>query len=375
MLSVAIAVAAVLGTALAQTSVRVGVRNLSKEIGGRPALEIVSLAGGRLAVDDVPELTDIPGIEASFPLVTRATLARSQGKRMRTVLLGLPPDQQAAWDALPLTSGRACAEPNEAVLSAELAQARKIEEGDRVILLTRRGPRSVMVVGLVRAAAVLAEIAPAASMVLPMSTVQEFFGLEAHVDRVRVFVDENSDRDAVRASIAARLPDDLLVQVPVGKMEQVDSTLKSTELALRFAGTLSLAMAVFIILNTLRMNFSERRRDVAVLRVLGATTRQIVVLHLSEGLAMGLVGAVLGIPLGLLLGRGLALGMQRLLDAHVPPPTATLVCHRYRNAGTRAARGAATAALAPAWQSRKVSRARPWVTSSCVAPNVFPCGP
>ncbi|HEY1598737.1 MAG TPA: FtsX-like permease family protein [Pirellulales bacterium] len=352
MLSVAIAVAAVLGTALAQTTVRVGVRNLSKEIGGRPALEVVSLSGGRLNVGDVPNVDGIAGAEGSFPLVTRATLARRQGKRLRCVLLGIPPDSQVAWGALPLASGRACQERNDAVLSAELAASRKIAEGDRLTLLTRRGPRTVTIVGLVPAA-VLAEVAPAASMVLPLSTVQEFFGLEGQADRVRIFVDENSDREAVRGAIAARLPENLLVQVPVGKMEQVDSTLKSTELALRFAGTLSLAMAVFIILNTLRMNFSERRRDVAVLRVLGATTRQIVGCHLTEGLSMGLVGSALGIPLGLLLGRGLSLGMQKLVDAHLPPPTAP-----WSAIAIALALGplvAAVAALVPAWQSRKVS--------------------
>ena len=93
-------------------------------------------------------------------------------------------------------------------------------------------------------------------------------------------------RGQVLAAIAARLPDTLMVQAPVGQMEQVDSALRPIELALRFGGTLSIAMAVFIILNSLRMNFSECRRDIAVLRVLGATRGQIVTLHLMQGLCM-----------------------------------------------------------------------------------------
>ena len=53
-------------------------------------------------------------------------------------------------------------------------------------------------------------------------------------------------------------------------------------------------MAVFLILNTLRMNFSERRRDMAIVRVLGATTTQIVGLHLAEGILHRAFGATGG---------------------------------------------------------------------------------
>ena len=201
--------------------------------------------------------------------------------------------------------------------------------------------------------AVLGELAPGASLVMPLATVQDFFGLAGQVDRIRVFVASSDEREHVQAQIAARLPDSLVVQAPVGKIEQVDSTLRSTELALHFAGTLSMAMAVFIILNTLRMNFGERRRDVAVLRVLGATARQIVVFHLSEGVCMGLLGAVVGVPLGVLLGRGLAGAMQGLLGTSVPAPSVPLGA-----VATALALGpvvAAVAAVVPALQSRKVS--------------------
>jgi putative ABC transport system permease protein len=351
-LSVAIAVAAVLGTALAQTSVRQGVRNLSREVGGRPALEIVSLAGGRLVESEVPDTADIPGATAGFSIISRGTIARVHGKRFRAVLVGLPPDDETAWQSVPLVSGRAVEEPGEAILSTELAKTFDVQPGDKLTLLTRRGPRSATVVGFAKSA-VLGELAPGASLVMPLVTVQGFFGLAGQVDRVRVFVASSDERERVQEQIAARLPESLVVQAPVGKIEQVDSTLRSTELALRFAGTLSMAMAVFIILNTLRMNFGERRHDVAVLRVLGASARQIVTFHLSEGICMGLLGAAAGVPLGVLLGRGLSGAMQSLLGASVPAPTIPLAA--VITALLLGPVVAALAALVPALQSRKVS--------------------
>src|SRR6185295_9728086 len=68
-LSVAIAVAAVFGVALAQSSVRLGYRKLIQAVEGSPALEMLSASGGRIAIDDAPKLSDIPGVRAVVPIV------------------------------------------------------------------------------------------------------------------------------------------------------------------------------------------------------------------------------------------------------------------------------------------------------------------
>jgi putative ABC transport system permease protein len=350
--SVAIAVAAVLGTALAQSSVRLGVRQLSATLDEHPALEIVSLEGGRLASDEVPAVGDVPGVVAAIPLVNRATLARVHGKRFRAVLVGLPVDNDAAWKALPLAAGQPCRKPGEAILSAALAESLGAAVGDRLVVITRRGPRSARIVGLA-AADVLGEFAAGASIVMPLAAVQEFFGLAGQVDRIRVLVESADERDAILADIAARLPDTLVVQTPMSPTETIDATLQSTELALRLAGALSMAMAAFIILNTLRLNFSERRRDVAVIRVLGATPRQVVGLHLIEGIGLGLFGAGLGLPLGIWLGSVLRQTMGQILEVDIPTPELP-----YSVVLVALALGPAVAALAslvPALQSRRVS--------------------
>ncbi len=188
---------------------------------------------------------------------------------------------------------------------------------------------------------------------MPLDAVQALYGLGDRVNRIRVVLDSVEDRDAVRAALDARLPMSLAVQMPVAQLELAGGILRSTELALRFAGALSLAMAAFIVLNTLRMNFGERRRDMAVLRVLGVTSRQLVQLQLVEGLLLGLLGAVLGIPLGLALGTGLASLMQQLVEAEIPTPETP-----YWMLAAALVVGplvAGMAALAPALQSRGVS--------------------
>ena len=60
-----------------------------------------------------------------------------------------------------------------------------------------------------------------------------------------------------------------------------------------------IALAFVTILNTFLMNVGERRRQLAVLRAIGTTRRQLIHMLLVEGLAMGLVGTLLGTAAGL----------------------------------------------------------------------------
>jgi putative ABC transport system permease protein len=208
------------------------------------------------------------------------------------------------------------------------------------------------IVGLVSSVS-LNDFAQAATLLVPLATAQQFFSLESQADRVRVLVASHDDRPAAEATVAARLPQSMVVQPPGDNIQLADTILRSTELALRFSGALSLAMAAFIILNTLRMNFGERRRDVALLRILGATQSQIASLHLIEGAILGLLGSFVGIILGLLLGRGLAAVMQRLIGGQIAAPQLTIA--EFSFAILLGPLIAALAAIVPAMQSRKVS--------------------
>ncbi len=52
---------------------------------------------------------------------------------------------------------------------------------------------------------------------------------------------------------------------------------------------LSIGMSAFMILNSFLMNVSERRKQLAVLRAIGATRQQIRNVMLSEGFVLGVL--------------------------------------------------------------------------------------
>ena len=78
----------------------------------------------------------------------------------------------------------------------------------------------------------------------------------------------------------------------------LDRNLLGLRLASYLGSTVSLAAAAFIILATLMTGVQEQRRQLAMLRAVGATRFQVARLVSLEGMAIGLTGAILGIPLG-----------------------------------------------------------------------------
>jgi len=80
------------------------------------------------------------------------------------------------------------------------------------------------------------------------------------------------------------------------------------DLLLGIFGSLALAVATLGIVNTLVMAILERRREIGVLKALGAADSDVQQLFFVEAGVMGLFGGILGVVFGWLLGRALTYG-------------------------------------------------------------------
>lgn len=129
----------------------------------------------------------------------------------------------------------------------------------------------------------------------------------------------------VIARMKALLPDNATVVSGQDAAEEqaadIQSALSFFTIFLSVFGWVALFVGSFLIYNTFRIVVTQRTRELALLRALGASTRQVRVIVLLEALAIGVIGALLGLGFGVAIAYGLQVGLPA---AGIELPTASL---------------------------------------------------
>lgn len=92
------------------------------------------------------------------------------------------------------------------------------------------------------------------------------------------------------------------------------------DLFLGIFGSLALAVASLAIINTLVMAVLERRREIGIMKAIGASDGDVKTLFFAEAGAMGLLGGVFGVILGWGIGRAINFGTNLWLQRRDMPP-------------------------------------------------------
>ena len=100
---------------------------------------------------------------------------------------------------------------------------------------------------------------------------------------------------------------------------RTEGLVASYRLNLAVLSAIALFVGMFLIYQSVTLSVVRRRREIGLLRTLGMTPGQVLLLFLAEGLASGLVGGLLGLILGVGLARGvLGVMTQNLSSLYMP---------------------------------------------------------
>jgi putative ABC transport system permease protein len=167
-----------------------------------------------------------------------------------------------------------------------------------------------------RVAGVLPDIADAGQLrravVMDISLAQRVLRREGRIDRILVRLPAGSDAGKYQALLAAQLPG-VQVERAGARTGENRKMLAAFRWNLRLLSYIALIVGSFLIYNTISVSVVRRRREIGVLRAVGATRAQVLLAFLGEAALFGLAGALAGIPLA----RAMAAGAVRLLGSTV----------------------------------------------------------
>ena len=122
------------------------------------------------------------------------------------------------------------------------------------------------------------------------------------IDSVLVVAADGVSTDQLVDRLGAALPDTVEVATSAERVEELSDQAQSSasiidQMLTAFAGV-ALFVGGFVVLNTFTMMVAQRTRELALLRALGASRRQIRRAVLIEAVAIGFIGSVVGIVVG-----------------------------------------------------------------------------
>ncbi len=286
-----------------------------------PAYNDITTQGQLKPMDeDIVDLVrSVPGVEvAEGSLTGFALVLDKDGEPIQpggapTLGASTSADERLAG-AFTYRDGRAPSGSDEVALDAATAAKAGYEVGDQVVIVLEDSQDTFTVVGIVGFGE-NDSLAGATMAAFDTATAQHLLGKDGEFDQVAVKAADGVSAEQLRDDIAAVLPAGVEAKTGTEIAEENSAAISDglgifTNILLVFAGV-SLLVGSFVIWNTFNVLIAQRRREVALLRAVGATRRQVLGGIVVEALVVGLVSAVVG----LFAGIGLAVGIRELLAA------------------------------------------------------------
>jgi putative ABC transport system permease protein len=316
LLSIVIGVAAVVAVSLSADTTRRAFDDIFHTVAGRADLEVTAPVGATFNASVVDTIRTIPGVAEASPVIERITVIFVGDRNINLTAMGIDPTRDRAVHEYKIVAGKSLGE-TKVVLDASFAKNVGLKLGDRFGLLTKRGTINARVGGLFTREGT-ATTGQGAVLLLLLDDAQYYFKAPKRVDSAQIVLNSDANRDTVRAAIEKALPAGISVDRPASRSSLAEETSLSTELGMQMARGFSLLVAIFIIANTFLINVTQRRKQLGILRAIGATRLQIGTMIYSEAILMGIVGSIVGCLVGIGAAELLTRAMGTLYQTTLP---------------------------------------------------------
>jgi putative ABC transport system permease protein len=285
-------------------------------------------------LDDIKALPEVTQVAGQINDVAAVV-----GKDGKVVSTGGAPTIAATYmpkpfAAIGISEGKPPSGPDEIALDASTADKEGFKVGDTVTVAAGGPKQQFKLVGLATLGSA-SGLGGATVVVFDLNTAQVLFDKRDQVDFAFVAGKPGVSDSELQRQVASILPPTAQVRTASQEADKAGDDIRE---GLSFLTTGLLAFAfiavlvgAFLIFNTFSITVAQRARELALLRTLGATRRQVLNSVLLEALTIGIIGSVVGIVAGLGFASAInalfkALGIDLPTTGLVLEPRTVIVC-------------------------------------------------
>jgi putative ABC transport system permease protein len=260
----------------------------------------------------VEKVRDVPGVAHVEGSVNgEALLVDQKGKAI--VFGGAPnlgfsiANPQSPFNVLRLDKG-SWPHGNEVVIGKSTADRKHFHVGDLIGVQAEGPVQKLKISGLVTFGSA-SSLGGATLAGFDLPTAQRLFDKRGRLDEIAVASDPKVSDPEILRRVQAVLPSTAQARLGSDQAREDASDTNSFVSFLRgfllAFGGIALFVGSFVIANSLSITIAQRTRELATMRTLGASRRQVLTSILVEALVIGALASVVGLFLGLGLARGL----------------------------------------------------------------------
>jgi putative ABC transport system permease protein len=275
--------------------------------------------GPRLDASLAPTVADVDGVdEVALRINGYAQLVGRDGEPVGDVSKN--PAFGTNWATVDelnpyrLASGHAPAADDEIVIDKASAEKTGYQPGDVATVLTKSEPRLFTIAGIATFGTADSP-AGATAVLFTDATATELLATPGQADAIAVTADEGVAQADLAAAVQAAVGTD--VEVITGAALIAEDQASMAEILsemgtiIRMFGVIAIVVGAFIINNTFSITVAQRTRQMALLRAIGASGRQVKRSVLVDAVVVGTLASAGGLVAGI----GIAGGLRQLMSA------------------------------------------------------------